>query len=209
MFALIRTAKTTSGNLTSPPKYDVYGNVRSNGGTASTKHGFVGSLGLLSEAETGLIYMRARYMDPAVGRFISQDPSRDGANWFVYCSNNPVNAVDRNGKDPSAIAIGEFLTGFTTLWYAILFRCLGWLGDQIYLPCVIGGFGLIMAAIDTTYDGSLAKLATDFMIPLIAYFTANKIKLGAGSIAEIAVTGAEIEVATIEVYSETIGIEDE
>ena len=51
------------GNLTSSPKYDVYGNVRSNGGTASTKHGFVGSLGHLSEAETGLIYMRARYMD--------------------------------------------------------------------------------------------------------------------------------------------------
>ena len=87
------------GNLTSSPKYDVYGNVRSNGGIASTKHGFVGSLGHLSEAETGLIYMRARYMDPAVGRFVSQDLAGQGENWFTYCSNNPVNSVDENGND--------------------------------------------------------------------------------------------------------------
>ena len=86
------------GNLTSSPKYDVYGNVRSNGGTASTKHGFVGSLGHLSEAETGLIYMRARYMDPAIGRFISEDPECDGPNWFVYCSDNPGNAKDPSGE---------------------------------------------------------------------------------------------------------------
>ena len=97
VFALEWTAKTRSGNLTSSPKYDVYGNVRSNGGAASTKHGFVGSLGHLSEAETGLIYVRARYIDPAVGRFVSQDPKCDGANWFVYCGNNPVNAVDPDG----------------------------------------------------------------------------------------------------------------
>ena len=93
------------GNLTSSPKYDVYGNVRSNGGTASTKHGFVGSLGHLSEAETGLIYMSARYMDPAVGRFVSQDPKCDGVNWFVYSDNNSVNKTDPSGKDSELLSI--------------------------------------------------------------------------------------------------------
>ena len=62
------------GNLTSSPKYDVYGAVRANGGTASTKQGFVGGLGHLSEPETGLIYMKARYYDPNTGRFESRGP---------------------------------------------------------------------------------------------------------------------------------------
>jgi len=87
------------GNLTSSPKYDVYGAVRGNGGTASTRHGFVGGLGHLSEPETGLIYMKARYMDPQTGRFVSQDPARNGQNWFAYCGGNPVGMADRTGKE--------------------------------------------------------------------------------------------------------------
>lgn len=87
------------GNLTSSPKYDVYGAVRGNGGTASTRHGFVGDLGHLSEPETGLIYMKARYMDPQTGRFVSQDSARSGQNWFAYCGGNPVSMVDRTGKE--------------------------------------------------------------------------------------------------------------
>ena len=61
-----------SGNLTSSPKYDVYGLVRSNPGTASSAMGFVGGLGHLSEANTGLIYMKARYYDPSFGRFVTR-----------------------------------------------------------------------------------------------------------------------------------------
>ncbi len=87
----------TSGSLTSSPKYDVYGAVRANSGTASTRQGFVGGLGHVSDAETGLVYMRARYYDPSNGRFVSEDSGRQGSNWLVYCGNNPVNSVDLNG----------------------------------------------------------------------------------------------------------------
>ena len=87
-----------SGNLTSSPKYDVYGLVRQNPGTASSAMGFVGGLGHLSEATTGLIYMRARYYDPSLGRFESEDSAEHGVNWFVYCDNNPVNKVDATGE---------------------------------------------------------------------------------------------------------------
>jgi RHS repeat-associated protein len=58
---------------------------------------FVGGLGHTRDQGTGLTYMRARWYDPALGRFISEDPARDGANWFAYCRNNPVNAVDPTG----------------------------------------------------------------------------------------------------------------
>ena len=32
--------------------------------------------------------------DPSTGRFINEDPIRDGLNWYVYCENNPVMFVD-------------------------------------------------------------------------------------------------------------------
>jgi len=86
------------GNVLVSRKYDVFGSVRESTGAGVSDHKFVGSLGHVSEDETGLIYMRARYMDPALGRFISEDPARDGANWFVYCRNNPVGNVDTDGK---------------------------------------------------------------------------------------------------------------
>ncbi|RYG22443.1 RHS repeat-associated core domain-containing protein [bacterium] len=60
---------------------------------------YVGSLGHRKDDETGLIYMRARYYDPQVGRFTSQDPALDGGNWFTYCGNDPVNKVDQSGKE--------------------------------------------------------------------------------------------------------------
>ena len=89
-----------SGNLDATRTYDVYGLARGVTGTPTSKHAFVGVLGHTSEDETGLVYMRARYYDPAVGRFISEDPGREGANWFVYCNNRPVCAVDASGRGP-------------------------------------------------------------------------------------------------------------
>ena len=94
-----------NGSLTSSPKYDVYGLVRANPGTASSAMGFVGGLGHLSEANTGLIYMKARYYDPALGRFSSEDPDFNGINWFTYCSGNPVNRVDATGRIDTEILI--------------------------------------------------------------------------------------------------------
>jgi RHS repeat-associated protein len=99
-----------SGNITAARKYDVYGLVRS-GQAGSSSQKYVGSLGHESEGNTGLIYMRARYMDPVLGRFISEDPSRDGANWFVYCGDEPVNKIDSSGRLPLANWV-SFLSWF-------------------------------------------------------------------------------------------------
>src|SRR4030042_2349626 len=49
--------------------------------------------------KTGLTYMKARWMDPETGRFISPDPAKDGLNWFVYAGNNPTTMVDPTGLD--------------------------------------------------------------------------------------------------------------
>ena len=49
------------------------------------------------DAESGYTYLQARYYDPEMGRFISEDPAMDGENWYVYCGNDPVNMVDPTG----------------------------------------------------------------------------------------------------------------
>jgi RHS repeat-associated protein len=48
----------------------------------------------------GLIYFNARYYDPTIGRFLTEDPSRKGVNWYSYCENNPVNRTDPTGMLP-------------------------------------------------------------------------------------------------------------
>jgi len=51
------------------------------------------------DSETQFYYFRARYYDPAVGRFISEDPLGLGAgiNQYAYAGNDPVNRGDPSG----------------------------------------------------------------------------------------------------------------
>lgn len=48
-------------------------------------------------------------------------PTRNGGNWFAYCSNDPINQVDSSGKNP--LLIGALAVLFGGL-VAGLFRCL-------------------------------------------------------------------------------------
>ena len=47
--------------------------------------------------ETDSIYLRARYYNPSLGRFTTEDPAKDGDNWYSYCAGNPVNSWDPSG----------------------------------------------------------------------------------------------------------------
>ena len=47
--------------------------------------------------ETDSIYLRARYYSPSLGRFTTEDPAKDGNNWYSYCAGNPVNSWDPSG----------------------------------------------------------------------------------------------------------------
>ncbi len=51
-------------------------------------------------------YYRARYYDPATGRFISEDPSDfgGGLNFYVYVANDPANWFDPFGLERMSLA---------------------------------------------------------------------------------------------------------
>jgi len=53
------------------------------------------------EAEIGLYFYRARYLDPKAGRFAQRDPKGyvDGPNLFAFVGNNPWSRVDPMGTD--------------------------------------------------------------------------------------------------------------
>jgi len=57
-----------------------------------------------SDPETGLYYYRARYYDPSIGRFISEDPIRyagGSLNFYAYAGNDPVDYIDAFGTSPT------------------------------------------------------------------------------------------------------------
>ncbi len=62
-----------------------------------------GFIGERHDAETGLLYLNARYYDPVLTRFISPDTLDPvlpgvGVNRYAYALNDPVNKADKNGQ---------------------------------------------------------------------------------------------------------------
>ena len=96
-----------NGNMTCGRAYGVYGSTRSQTGAPTSKHGFVGQLGHPTEDASGLVYMRARWYDPAMGRFLSEDPVKHGGNWFSYADDDPTGVCDRDGRMGSPLPPGR------------------------------------------------------------------------------------------------------
>ena len=78
--------------------------------------------GYYYDEETSLYYLKSRYYDPELGRFITIDDisyidseTINGLNLYAYCGNNPVMRLDENGNfwkwllGGIAIAVGVVL----------------------------------------------------------------------------------------------------
>ncbi len=90
-----RLLTNASGNTVATFTYDAYGNPTGSTGTTTTPLRFAGEY---ADAETGLLYMRARYYDPATGQFLTRDPLESLTRHpYTYVGDNPLNAVDPSG----------------------------------------------------------------------------------------------------------------
>ncbi len=64
-------------------------------------------------------HYNARWYDATLGRFVTEDPARDGLNWFIYVSNNPLRWVDPTGLFELAAEDGKAIINVEeddTLW---------------------------------------------------------------------------------------------
>lgn len=89
-----------AAEVTGRVEYSPYGMITHSSGVLDTPYLYNGAFGVQTDAETGLLHMRARYYHPWLGRFISQDPIQfnGGNNWYAFTSGDPI-----FGSDPSGL----------------------------------------------------------------------------------------------------------
>ncbi|MBY3136109.1 RHS repeat-associated core domain-containing protein [Rhizobium laguerreae] len=97
--ASVRQVTNQSGYRVEQTGYAAYGEATNT--TFQTKKSYIGER---FDPETGLMYLNARYYDPAFGRFVSPDdwdPTQEGVgtNRYSYSENDPVNKSDPNGHN--------------------------------------------------------------------------------------------------------------
>jgi RHS repeat-associated protein len=120
----------SDGDVANTYTYDVWGALRSSSGSVGNQFDFTGEQADHT-ANRGLVYLRARFYDPALGRFLSRDPLPIG-NRYAYAGGNPVNATDPSGHCFEPASAGAFsaasAAGTAGIGPAI---CIGILGGVI------------------------------------------------------------------------------
>jgi RHS repeat-associated protein len=88
-----------SGQLAASYVYDSFGKLTASTGTVTNPFQYTARE---FDSETGLYYYRARYYDPNIARFLSEDPIGldGGINFYGFVKNTPINYTDPSGKGP-------------------------------------------------------------------------------------------------------------
>jgi RHS repeat-associated protein len=115
-----------AGQVTDRVEYGPYANITHRVGNTETPFLFNGRYGVMTDAN-GLLHMRARYYNPYLCRFLSEDPAgfEGGMNFYAYADGNPVSYLDPFG-------LGAITESFGTTWLNMARANAGWAVDQLY-----------------------------------------------------------------------------
>jgi len=108
-----------NGNVTDRIEYSAYATTTYRSGTNDTPFLFNGNYGVMTDPN-GLLYMRARYYNPYICRFLNPDPSgfAGGLNMYAFADGNPISMTDPFGLG----AVGDegggpsWLSGVGQVW---------------------------------------------------------------------------------------------
>ncbi|MGD0829958.1 MAG: RHS repeat-associated core domain-containing protein [Terracidiphilus sp.] len=98
----VRQLTNSAGVVTDEYEYDAFGNSFTKQGTTPNNYLYRGEQ---YDSDLGLYYLRARYYNPATGRFMSRDPEEGTIkipatlHKYLYASGDPVNRIDPRGRE--------------------------------------------------------------------------------------------------------------
>lgn len=102
------------------------------------------------DTETGFYFLKTRYYDPEIGRFMTiddisyLDPDNiNGLNLYAYCGNDPVNNSDSSGTFAFSTFLIVLAASFLVTWAA----------GEIFGHQAIGGIGSIFSGISSIATG--------------------------------------------------------
>ena len=146
-------------------EYDVFGGIYKGNSPYGLETGYTGKT---YDAVTGLSDYGFRDYSPTHARFITEDPIRDGANWFSYVGNNPVNWVDPWGLSASD---GQGNNGNANLLLSGLTKTLS--GSVKTVTGLAGAAaGMLASAVLVTDNGTVVLTVDDAALLVTVPFTA-------------------------------------
>ncbi|MCD4811316.1 putative Ig domain-containing protein [bacterium] len=172
-----RKLTNTDEEITDSYIYDAFGIVIDEAGTTENNYLYTGEQ---YDPNVGFYYLRARYYNAAIGRFMTHDPRWGNPfepmslHKYLYANANPINFVDPSGEIAIAAKFlativatliwSKFLTVVRTYWYRRgSITPVGWSGrlgvGTVGVPGSLLAFGGIIASLESTkcYDGREGK----------------------------------------------------
>lgn len=172
----------SNGNVVVRYVYDAWGNhaVLGTDGNDISDPNHIGILnpfryrGYFYDEETGLYYLKTRYYDPEVGRFITIDDisyidpeTINGLNLYAYCGNNPVMYTDPNGT----AKWWEWLLGIVIIIGAVALSVVT-AGLAAPISAALGG-GLAGAIVGGAVAGAIGGAITGFAFSVASQGISN------------------------------------
>ena len=176
-------------------EYSPYGTTSFRAGTTDTPFLYNGQYGVQTDPN-GLLYMRARYYNPYISRFLNPDPSgfQGGLNFYLYCDGNPISETDPFGLSGSdwnlAIRAGGLLQATGGFAQALLGYSFGTVTSPTIGGAIVGaaigtlGVDNFQAGIQTVFSGQPTQtmlnstLQSSGLSPAAANYTGAAINIG-------------------------------
>jgi RHS repeat-associated protein len=175
----VRCLFNTSGTVTDHYTYDAFGTLIASLTPSYNPYRYTGEQW---DPDLGMYYLRARYLNPALGRFWSYD-TFDGhptdplsLHKYLYASANPVNMIDPSGHNADAISFSA--------------------GSGIAL----GLAALGAAAVVEAKTHAIGNLASALVTSIYGALTADAVVTTAGAIA-VAKTAEQVKVEVDELVA--------
>lgn len=117
----------SSGKVTDSYAYDSFGVMGNSDGASPQPFRYLGQYGIVDDS-TGLLYARARYFSPQLGRFLSKDPITgndsdcQSLNRYIYALNRPISFHDASGLSAHEFSFSSFRIANSTPAFVFVSR---------------------------------------------------------------------------------------